>query len=168
MLSRRNSSSPFHDIQAPPLAPVFSYLAPSLHGVTCLAPVGIEFATLPGFCCVLTCERPLSAGPCDLPWALRLGTHSPRGVSRTSSHSTCLPRPPSAGPPGRFARGECPPRCRACLLCQERRAWCVQHVGTDVAVPARANSWPEQRLPRWSLRPALLPQRGRRRRRCGT
>lgn len=122
----------------------------------------------PGLCCVLTCERPLSAGPCDLPWALRLGTHSPRGVSRTSSHSTCLPRPPSAGPPGRFARGECPPRCWACLLCQERRAWCVQHVGTDVAVPARANSWPEQRLPRWSPRPALLPQRGRRRRRCGT
>lgn len=47
-------------------------------------------------CRVLTYERPLSAGPCDLPWALRLGTHSPRGVARTSSHSTCLPRPPSA------------------------------------------------------------------------
>lgn len=50
MLSKRNSSSPFEDKQASPLAPVFSYLVPSLLGVSCLAPVDVEFAAVADFC----------------------------------------------------------------------------------------------------------------------
>ena len=40
---------PLEDVYAPPTAPVFSYLNPSLLGVSCLAPVGMEFATLTVF-----------------------------------------------------------------------------------------------------------------------